>query len=262
MLAEPLVHRVQGLGEAVLALADRVLARVVGAVGEPQLEVARPGLIHHVDALEEMVERLATHPRVGVGDAAELVVVVLEDVRVDRAQLDAVILRGRRERAEVVDLVPGDVQGDAGRDAGVLVDLRGVGDLLVRVARYARLGEDLESRAGVAEGPGRQLDVLPGQDGCDRGAVDHERTCFLVALREIQPVGSATSTSSTPSRSAVAFSSGRRSPTPSAQWCEIPVALHASTHSPGSPPKSTREVVLPICSTGPGTTVPVDATNR
>ena len=54
---------------------------------------------------------------------------------------------------------------------------------------------------------------------------------------------------------------GRRSPTPSAQWCEIPVALHSSTQSPGSQPKSTREVVLPICSSGPGTTVPVDVTN-
>src|SRR2546430_12988917 len=38
--------------------------------------------------------------------------------------------------------------------------------------------------------------------------------------------------------------------------------LQASVHSPGSTPKSTREVVLPICSSGPGTTVPVEVTNR
>ncbi len=42
----------------------------------------------------------------------------------------------------------------------------------------------------------------------------------------------------------------------------MPVALHASVHSPGSQPKSTREVVLPICSSGPGTTSPAEATKR
>ena len=41
----------------------------------------------------------------------------------------------------------------------------------------------------------------------------------------------------------------------------MPVALQASVHSPGSQPKSTREVVLPICSSGPATTSPSEATN-
>ena len=70
--------------------------------------------------------------------------------------------RGRvaREVGVVVDLVPRDVQRDGRRDAGVAVDLGGVGDLLVGVARDALLGEDLEARAGVAERPRGQLDPL------------------------------------------------------------------------------------------------------
>jgi hypothetical protein len=111
----------QRLGQPVLAGPDVVLARVVGAVGEPQLEVARAGLVHDVDALEEVVDRLAPDPRVGVADAAEHVVVVLEDVRVDRAERHALLRRVPRQVGVVVDLVPRDVQRDGGRDAGVAV---------------------------------------------------------------------------------------------------------------------------------------------
>ena len=43
VVAEPVVGLAQRLGEPVLPGADVVLARVVGAVGEPQLQVARAG---------------------------------------------------------------------------------------------------------------------------------------------------------------------------------------------------------------------------
>src|SRR5580704_3940210 len=59
------------------------------------------------------------------------------------------------------------MQRDRRRDAGVLVYLGGVGDLLVRITRHARLGEHLEPCPGVAEGPGRQLDLLLAQDALD-----------------------------------------------------------------------------------------------
>src|SRR5579859_2327036 len=49
---------------------------------------------------------------------------------------------------------------------------------------------------------------------------------------------------------------------PSAQWWPTPDLDQASVHSPGSQPKSTREVVLPIASSGPGTTLPSAATRR
>ncbi len=74
-----------------------------------------------------------------------------------------------------VDLVPRDVQRDARGERRHTVDLRGIRDLLVRVARRARRGEHLEARAGVAERPRGQLDGLglEGlQDGGRQGAHD------------------------------------------------------------------------------------------
>jgi hypothetical protein len=52
----------------------------------------RAGGVHDADAFEQVVKGLAADPRVRVADAAELVVVVLEDVGVDRAEADAVAL--------------------------------------------------------------------------------------------------------------------------------------------------------------------------
>ena len=75
---EPGVDRGERLGEPVLAGADAVLAGVVGPVREPQLQVARAGRVHDVDAGEEVVERLAADARIRVADAPEHVVVVLE----------------------------------------------------------------------------------------------------------------------------------------------------------------------------------------
>ncbi len=130
--AEPLVDRRQRLRQPVLAGGDVVLARVVGAVGEPQLQVLRAGRVHDVDALQQVRQRLLAHPRVGVADAAEPVVVILEDVGVDGADFDAVALGVRREGRVVVNLVPRDVHRHARGDAGVLVHLRGVVGLLER----------------------------------------------------------------------------------------------------------------------------------
>ena len=72
-----------------------------------------------------------------VREGAELVVLVLEGVRVDRAERDAEVLGVAAQVVVVVDLVPRDVQGDARRERRVGVDLRGIRDLLERVARRA-----------------------------------------------------------------------------------------------------------------------------
>ena len=130
---EPRVDRGERLGQPVLAGADVVLTGIVRPVGEPQLQVARTGRIHDVDAGEEMIERLAAHARVRVADAPEHVVVVLEHVGVDGAEADPDIRGVAGEVGVVVDLVPRDVERDGRRDPGEPVDLRGVGDLLVRV---------------------------------------------------------------------------------------------------------------------------------
>ncbi len=153
IVAEPCVDLGQCLGEAILTGDDVVLAGIVGAIGEPQLEVARPGRVHDVDAVEQVVGGLAPDPGVGVGHRPEHVVVVLEHVGVDDADADTLVGRVLGEVAVVVDAIPRDVQRDARRHAGEPVHLRRVGDLLVRVARHALLGEHLEARPGVAERP-------------------------------------------------------------------------------------------------------------
>ena len=84
-----------------------------------------------------MRDRLGPDALVDVAQAAELVVVVLERVRVDRAEPHAEVLGVARELVEVVDPVPRDVQRDRRRQARVRVHLRGVGELLVR-GRAAR----------------------------------------------------------------------------------------------------------------------------
>ncbi len=177
VVADPRVDLLQGVGEAVLAGADVVLAGVVGAVGEPDLEVARARGVHHVDALEVVVDRLLADAGIPVGQAAELVVVVLEGVGVDRAELHAEVLRVGAQRGVVVDLVPRDVQRDLRSEAGEFVDLGGIRDLLPRIAGYSGLGEYLEAGARVAEGPGGELDDLGGKSVEDV-VVDH-RVRFL-----------------------------------------------------------------------------------
>ena len=108
---------------------------------------------------------------VGVGQRAEPVVVVLEQVGVDRPDPDAEVGGVGGELAVVVDQVPRDVQRDPRRDAGVPVHLGGVLELLVRVAGDAGLAEHLEPGAGVAERPRGQLDGLlrPAPRGRGRG---------------------------------------------------------------------------------------------
>ena len=132
MLAGQALVDLASESQAVLTGAHVGLARVVRAVGEPDLQVARSGRVHDVDALEVVVDRLPADGRI-VGEGAELVLLVLERVRVDGAERDTEVLGVAAQGAVVVDLVPRDVQGDA-RGEAVTVDLRGVRDLLERVA--------------------------------------------------------------------------------------------------------------------------------
>ena len=169
VVAEVGVDLVERLEQPLLPRADVALARVVRPVGQPDLEVSRAGAVHDVDALDVVVDRSPPDGLLRVGERPELVLVVLERVRVDRPQTHPERLRVGGESAVVVDLVPGNVQRDARCETGQRVDLGRVGDLLERVARHARLGEHLEPGPGVAERPRRQLDLLllePGEDRC------------------------------------------------------------------------------------------------
>ena len=71
----------------------------------------------------------------GFVDRAEHVVVVLEDVRVDRTDPKSKVGSVLGELGVVVDPVPRDMEGDARCAARELVHLSGVGDLLIRMAR-------------------------------------------------------------------------------------------------------------------------------
>ena len=92
-----------------LPCSDRVLSRVVRSVAQPDLERIGTGRVHDVDAAQVRVDGLAPHGLVGVRQGAELVVVILEDVRVDGAQRDALRARMLCEVREVVDHVPRDM---------------------------------------------------------------------------------------------------------------------------------------------------------
>ncbi len=147
--------------------------RGIRPVGEPQRQVRRSGDVHDVDALQQVVQRLAAHRRVRVADAAQPVVVLLEHVRVDRPDLDPPLPGVRREVAVVGDRVPRDVQRHRRRHPGEAVHDRRVVDLLVGVARHALLREHLEPGARVAVRPRRRLDVLRAQRLPHGRLVDH-----------------------------------------------------------------------------------------
>ncbi len=171
VLAELGVDGGQSLGQPVLTRPHVALARVVRAVREPDLEVPRAGLAHHLDAVQVVLHRLAPYGGVGVGQAAQPVVVVLEGVAVDGAEPYAEVGGVAAQRGEVVDQVPRDVQGHRRSEPGEAVHRRRVGDLLLHGARRARAAEDLEAGARVAVGPRGHLDGQGTQllaDACER----------------------------------------------------------------------------------------------
>ena len=73
--------------------------------------------MHDVDALEVVVDRLLAHLGIGVGQGTELVVVVLEGVRIDGPEPHPEV-SACGAAARVVDQVPGDVQRDEGSEPG------------------------------------------------------------------------------------------------------------------------------------------------
>ena len=100
-------------------------------------------------------------------DRAELVVGVLEEVRVDRADAQPARLDVRAQRAVVVGLVPREVQRHRPGGAGQAVDLGGVVDALEDVARAPGLREGAEAGARVAVAPRRRLDDELAQAALD-----------------------------------------------------------------------------------------------
>src|SRR5215213_9535680 len=161
--SDPLINRGEALGQSLLPAAEVALPGVVRAVRQPDLEVTRAGLVHDLDALEVMIDRLAPHRLVDMGQAAELVQVVLEGVGVDRAELQTKIGRVVTQGRVVLHPVPRNMQRHLGRQPSEFMHFPRVGQLLMNGAGGPGSTEDLESGAGIAEGPRREFDGLKGQ---------------------------------------------------------------------------------------------------
>ncbi|MCY1217031.1 hypothetical protein D9M72_289300 [compost metagenome] len=168
-MAQAGVDLLQGLGQAVLPAAHVVLARVVRAVRQPDLQVPRAGGVHDVDAFEVVVDRTATDRFVRGRQGTELVLVILEGVRVDGAQAHAQACRILAQCGVVIHLVPRNMQRNGGRQARQFVDFGGVRDLLLHGPGSARRAEHLEARTRISIGPRRDLDgklLEPAQRRC------------------------------------------------------------------------------------------------
>ena len=82
---QELVDRLETIGEAGVASSEIVLARIVRAVRQPEADCGRADLLGDFYALSAVVERPLTDTRVRVTDAPELVRILSEQIRVDRA---------------------------------------------------------------------------------------------------------------------------------------------------------------------------------
>ena len=159
------VDLAEALEQAAEAPAQVVLTRVVRSVSDPEADDRRPDELRDLDALETVVDGLSAHGRVRVAQAAEPVDVVLEQVRVDCADTDALALGELPELVPIIHSIPRDVDRDARAGPGESVDERRVGDALVDGARGARPWEDVEASARVAIAPRRRLDLEPAELG-------------------------------------------------------------------------------------------------
>jgi hypothetical protein len=97
---------------------------------------------------------------VRVGDRAEPVVGILEEVGVDRFGAQIRLAQLVAEFAPVLGRVPGQVEREPERRAGVLPNEGGVLEALGQRAGLAEHGQLGEAGAGGAEAPGRDLDLL------------------------------------------------------------------------------------------------------
>ena len=147
----------EGVHEPMLAGANVPLAGVIGAVGQPQGDGLAVGLAGDFHALEHMVHGLGADAGVGVGEGAELIIVVLEQVGVYRADGQAQGLGVGLHLGIVVALIPGDVDRHRGAHARNPVYPSGVVQLLLQVAGHAQLLKGFEPGSGIPEAPGGQL---------------------------------------------------------------------------------------------------------
>jgi len=103
--------------------------------------------LRDLDAFEHVLNRQFAHSLVKMAQAAEAVTIVLKEVRVHRADTQAKSIRVLFHGLPIVFPVPRNVNGNAGADAGDLVDLSRICQLLAQSPGRSRPVKYLEARA-------------------------------------------------------------------------------------------------------------------
>jgi len=134
----------QAVEQAPAPGAEIILTRIVRAVGQPQADDRRPHRTRDLDAVKDVIDRAPADRGRRVTEAAEHVLVVLEQIWIDGSDLDPMTSRYIQQRRPVIHPVPGDVNRDAGANPGQTVHDRRVCELLFDCARGSRLGEHFE----------------------------------------------------------------------------------------------------------------------
>lgn len=159
------VSLLERLSHPSLAIADMALSGIIGAVGKPKRQEVGLDPLADVHRVKQVLKCASTHAGVTVGDGAQLVDLILEQVGVDGANVEVVLLGQRSDvlwgcaRGEV----PENVEGNRGGSAGELVDLGRVGELLLDGGSRRILEELAKAGARVGVPPGRGFNVKAGE---------------------------------------------------------------------------------------------------
>jgi len=164
----PAVDLRESLQHAMFAHPEVVLTGVVGAVGEPEAQDGGADLFGDLDALQHVLHRPTPNPGIRMADAAQPVIVVLEQVGVHRSDLKPQAGGVLPQAFPIFYFIPRDVDGHRGTHACESMHHRRVRQLLVDVPGCPRPWKHLKTSAGVAITPGGRLDPLPLQGSLHR----------------------------------------------------------------------------------------------
>jgi hypothetical protein len=152
----------QGFFKPADALADALGAGIVGAIGQPDGKIAAAESLGNLDRIQNVVHGLLPDLRRGVAEGTVLVLLVLKEVGVDGAGMNAEAAFQLLDLGNVVDAVgqiPEHMQGEGGSDAGEAVDFGRVGELFLDRGGGGGLHELSKASAGVGESPGGNLNL-------------------------------------------------------------------------------------------------------
>ena len=112
------MHFAQRLHDPSLAPRNAALPWIVSSVGDPWRERGRANCTADFNRREHVIDRAPTNRRILIGDRSVLVALILEHIRIDRANAQTTRLCRRHQRARVgptaIDRqIPQHMNGDA-----------------------------------------------------------------------------------------------------------------------------------------------------